>query len=267
MLRVIFALAFAFANILCFADYSDRGKPSDFEEHHYGPLFYIYIGAIVIFFVIIGGCLLYDFIKTHKDQIEEALGAIFVGLLVLGGALLIGKYAPVLQDIIKSKANKTDIESNVSSSSSSTSNPPTEQYEQSNQAPTLHYRTVEYYEECYNCRGSGRVVCPRCNGTGWYKRTCSLCNGTGGHNRTRCIYCNGKGYEEDLTFGTGRHSCFACNGTGYVESDCPRCGGSGYESEACDIFAADGQGTHMVRCSVCNGTGKIIRTRQESYYE
>lgn len=271
MPRYILLLFFALTNVLTFADYSDRGRPSDYQEHHDGPLTYIFMGVgafIVLAFIVFW---IYDKISAHKKQISDTLGTIFVGLFIFGAMLLFGKCGETLHNSIDSKDNTEQINSPSNlvtpSTPTSTDNQPTYQYSEPKYTPTLRYRTVEYFENCYTCGGTGQVLCPRCNGTGYYRKMCSRCNGSGGHNRSRCIYCSGKGYTEDNVFGSGNQRCISCNGTGYIENSCQWCGGSGYETETCDVYAAYGNKSHKVLCSTCNGCGKIRRTRQESYYE
>ncbi len=272
MKRYILTFVLSITNILCFADYTDRGRPSDFQESHDGPLTYIFmaIGAIIVLAFI--GFWIYDKITSHKKQISDALGTIFAGLLIFGGMLLIGKCGESLHNSINTNdANSEQVNSNVTSDSpnsfNSTNNQQINQSPKPTYTPTLRYRTVEYYENCLNCGGTGKILCPRCNGTGSYKVICSWCNGSGGHSRSRCMYCNGKGYTEDDVFGSGNHNCINCNGTGYMENRCEHCSGTGYESKTCDIYAEFGQSKHMVTCPTCNGSGRIRKTRQESYYE
>lgn len=272
MLRFVLTFCLSLANILCFADYSDRGRPSDYQEHHDGPLTYIFmcIGAIIVLAFI--GFWIYDKIASHKKQISDAVGTIFAVLLIFGGILLFGKCGETLHNNINSKRdNSVYKNSNISTTPSNlpspTTNRPSYQSPAPKYTPTLRYRTVEYYENCFNCGGAGHMLCSRCNGSGWYRKTCSWCNGSGGHSRSRCNYCNGNGYTEDNVFGTGKQYCINCNGSGYVENNCQRCSGTGYESEICDIYAVYGQGKHMITCSTCNGAGRIRKTRQESYYE
>lgn len=272
MLRIFLYFIFVLTNILCYADYSDRGRPSDFQEHHDGPLAYLFMGVGVIIVLGLIGIWIYDKIRTHKEQISNTIGTMFAALLIFGGMLIFGKCGEAVHNSINSKEkNEEQINSNVNSFSSTPTSPapnhPIQQYTAPVHTPTIHYRTVEYYENCYNCSGSGQTLCPRCHGTGNFKKTCSRCNGSGGHYKSRCVYCSGKGYTEDDVFGTGKHSCFSCNGTGYNENNCQWCSGTGYETEICDIYAAYGSTTHKVTCSICNGSGKIIKTRQESYYE
>jgi len=49
---------------------------------------------------------------------------------------------------------------------------------------------------CRHCKGSGRVLCPRCEGTGVLnkKETCYYCQG---ERMVTCPACNGKGEVED----------------------------------------------------------------------
>lgn len=133
MLRIIFALVFALTNIFCFADYSDRGRPSDYQDHHDGPLTYIYLGVGAIIVIAFLGVWIYDKIITHKKQISDALGTIFAGLLIFGGILLLGKCGEALHNSLNSKGNnKEQIESTEYSGPSNTSTP-------SYNAPTYQY--------------------------------------------------------------------------------------------------------------------------------
>lgn len=272
MQRYFLFLLFLLSSIVCFADYSDRGRPTDFQEPHDGPLTYIFmaIGAFILLAII--GYWIYDKIRSHKEQISETLGTIFAGALIFGGILLVGKCGESFHDSINSGQEP---EKELAPSSNSTQSQPA--YPSNNQTisrtsqptytPTIHYRTVEYYDNCYTCNGSGRVLCPKCQGTGRTKKTCDWCKGSGGHCKKRCFDCNGKGYIEDNVFGSGRHYCINCGGTGDVDTNCQRCSGTGYESEICDIYAVYENRPHYVTCHTCNGNGQVRRTRQESYYE
>jgi len=50
-------------------------------------------------------------------------------------------------------------------------------YSDGHKEPVYNYVTVNYYETCRNCGGSGRVNCYRCSGNG--KITCNVCSGYG----------------------------------------------------------------------------------------
>lgn len=270
MRRITTILLFAISSVLCYADYSDRGRPSDYQDYHDGPLTFIYMGIGALIVLVLIGFWIYDKVLSNKERISNALGTIFTCLLIFGGMLFVGKCGESLHNSINPKeitsvhTNSNTVSPEISSPTNTQTN---NQYAPPTYTPTIHFRTVEYNESCLNCGGHGRVLCPRCKGTGNYKKTCSHCNGTGGYYKSRCVYCSGNGYTEDYVFGSGRQHCITCNGTGYVENNCQWCGGTGYESETCDIYAAFGQSTHMVTCSFCEGSGKIRRTRQESYYE
>lgn len=273
MYRFLLSILFCFINFLCYADYSDRGRPSDYQDHHDGPLTYIFMGVGVLILLAFAGFWIYDKITTHKQAISDALGTIFAVGLIFGGILLVAKCGESVHKSINNKSNSTEqVQHTTNPAIPSSSQPSTNQhnnqpYSRPEHTPTLRYRTVEYYDACNYCHGSGRVICSQCNGTGWVKKICSWCHGSGGHNRSRCMYCGGKGYTVDEVFGSGRHDCFYCNSTGYVENSCTRCSGSGYESEICDIYAASGQERHYVTCTYCNGSGQVRKTRQEPYYE
>ncbi len=89
-----------------------------------------------------------------------------------------------------------------------------------------------HLEDCVNCQGKGRLICPTCHGQ--TKVTCG-CN----HGRTKCSNCGG----------TGEVSCSHCD-KGHVK--CTSCGGTGKTSET---------------CSHCNGRGSVTKSRmvEESY--
>ena len=87
MLRIFLYFIFVLTNILCYADYSDRGRPSDFQEHHDGPLAYLFMGVGVIIVLGLIGIWIYDKIRTHKEQISNTIGTMFAALLIFGVCL------------------------------------------------------------------------------------------------------------------------------------------------------------------------------------
>lgn len=268
-MKALFSVMFlAFSAFACFADMASRGKPSDDPGYHDNPVLTgIFMVIAIVLVLAIGGIWLYYKIVENKQSIMDFLGKGFLVVLVLGGVLLIGKCGESIHNATQNSnepelpqqttPNNTPINQNNSYQSTPT---------QPRRTPTLQYRTVQYYETCTYCNGSGQVVCPKCNGEGYFVKKCPQCGGRGGC-QTRCIYCQGKGYTEDLIFGTGRQKCFSCNGLGYSKQICPSCLGSGTKTEICDIYAFTDQQKHYISCKHCGGTGKISRTRQESYYE
>lgn len=249
---------------VCFADYSSHGRPWDVPGYHTSPLTGIFM--VIALIVLIGFAVLWIYDKVQENK--ETAGNIF-GIVVFFGVLL----------GIAALGNKCEGERKTSSkgmsyphyqqpSPNKNTLSPTIQVQQTQRAqPTLKYRDVEYQETCSTCNGTGHLVCPKCNGTGWITTTCTLCNGAGNHGRGKCIYCQGKGYTEDLVFGSGKHNCISCNSTGYVTNECHKCSGSGKISDICDITSVANHSTHYVSCSHCNGCGKVTRTKKEPYYE
>ncbi|MEM4977399.1 MAG: hypothetical protein QXT64_08755, partial [Desulfurococcaceae archaeon] len=69
--------------------------------------------------------------------------------------------------------------------------------------------------KCSSCNGTGKMVCPKCNGDGYYYEIgryygCATCGGKGASYRA---------YE--VTKGSGFVTCRKCSGTGV----CPTCKG------------------------------------------
>lgn len=66
-------------------------------------------------------------------------------------------------------------------------------------AATLLHLTDRSSSYCVNCRGSGQVLCPECNGS-----TTHGVHSAGGLKTNRCMCCHGR----------GRCTCPACKGKG-----------------------------------------------------
>lgn len=268
MLRLVNFIICIATNILCFADYLDRGRPCDHQDTQEGPftyVFYVFMVICIIFVLALIVYWIFQKISNHKEQISNVLGTIFIFAIIFGCVFLVGKCNENTNTSIDPEKPTEQINTNEIIASPSVSNPLTNyQNEPTVHTQTIHYRTVEYYESCSNCDGSGYVSCPRCNGTGFYKKDCDWCDGTGGYSRSPCIYCGGEGYREDEIFGSGRQKCGSCYGNGYVEKHCPKCGGTGYTLEACSEL---GPYKHVNLCPICYGKGRIQKTKQESYYE
>lgn len=266
MQRTIAFLISIYSVGVSYADYASRGKPWDAPDYHESPLtpIFMVIGAIVL--IVIGVAWAVCKIQENKGAILDVVGKVFVGGAILGGVMLLGKCG---EEIHRSNVSNENSPTSTSSSGSTSelSMPASTQPIQQKYTPTLKYRTVEYYENCFYCNGSGRVVCSKCEGTGRINRTCTHCKGAGDFGQFKCVYCQGKGYTEDPLFGTGRSRCITCSGSGYTTNTCTYCCGSGQLSEICDRDASANNQTHYVSCSHCNGYGKIKQTRQESYYE
>merc|ERR1719210_2962688 len=63
------------------------------------------------------------------------------------------------------------------------------------------------HEKCATCRGTTKVACKPCQGTGRFRPLCRACNGTGtNYTKRACHVCQGAGTKD-----VGE--CRACNGT------------------------------------------------------
>ena len=76
-------------------------------------------------------------------------------------------------------------------------------------------------EECYNCKGSGITVCPKCLGQGVYITFNSF---------------SGKQY----------HACDICDGKGYIE--CPVCHGEKTLTGTCSVCLGTGKKVSSILC-------------------
>ena len=97
---------------------------------------------------------------------------------------------------------------------------------------------------CTRCSGTGRVMCPVCNGTGMRSVKCMMCQGTGS---VPCFRCGGT--KRALVNGK-MITCPSCKGTG--KSTCAPCRGEGKLSQGCNACDVD----HMVKCPECGGAGR-----------
>ncbi len=78
--------------------------------------------------------------------------------------------------------------------------------------PTLEISnnsTVYEQQKCFDCNGSGYVVCPECNGLGYYYKPLAS-------EKTMCTNCGGHGDVK----GIGLVSCESCDGTGEAYTVC-----------------------------------------------
>jgi DnaJ-class molecular chaperone len=80
--------------------------------------------------------------------------------------------------------------------------------------------------KCKTCKGTGEMLCPECNGKGWFfKRDYKSCGRCGGDGK---IKVDDHGFFNDvkkgnIVLGSGLVRCTSCIGTGV----CSRCGGEG----------------------------------------
>jgi DnaJ-class molecular chaperone len=86
-------------------------------------------------------------------------------------------------------------------------------------------KKIDAYEasgQCFDCKGSGEVVCPECKGRGW--TTCPKCSGSGKDpgvlttsvgDQNMCSACKGQ----------GQIACRNCDGM--LRLSCNRCGRTG----------------------------------------
>lgn len=257
----LFISSFFISASYVFAGYSSHGRPWDADDNYdssrglWFVLFIIAVGIIVFL-----GAVAKHTWDNHKDSIKDGLGIVaFLGvcvLLFLGGKTCSEQHPKDNGNAV----NVNHIQDKIQQTSMPQHNNGNYIYQETpKHQPVLKYRTEEYYETCMDCRGSGVVACRYCNGSGWIKSTCSFCNGTGGRHRVRCTSC----ILNEQSVSPSSY-CIECGNTGYVETYCQRCDGSGYESSMCthcDIY------NHQMRCTSCNGNGRVSRTRQVPYYE
>ena len=124
--------------------------------------------------------------------------------------------------------------------------------------------------DCFNCHGSGEVICKKCSGAGFVTCypchgkghfPCNSCNETGKVSRrikeeVTCPKCSGSG-EFRYRDGTHGGDCWTCHGKGYrirwrnERVDCFRCGGEG------QTICQTCHGSGHLSCNNCNGDGSI----------
>ena len=143
-------------------------------------------------------------------------------------------------------------------------------------------------KECPECYGTGsewqKVSCSSCSGSGkaTTKEKCSKCYGAG---ENSCSYrydfyrdgfflggrkdyykvCSGgkldtwqKSKYKDFVFESQTEVCSSCNGRGFLK--CSDCAGSGkveVQKEQCASCSGSGQDEKRIRCSRCDGEGKL----------
>lgn len=265
---VIYTLSVGF----CYADYASRGKPWDDPNYHESPLTPIFLVIGVVVLITIIGIWLVAKIQENKEAISNAIGHIFVVGLILGGIMLVAKCGEEFHNSknrnskVPNQSHSTTMPNNTIAPKANQSQPKIQSIQQ-DYTPTLKYRTVEYYENCFYCNGRGKVICPKCGGAGSIERTCTHCNGAGNFGQSRCMGCQILDYQKELGLNIGSGQCISCGGTGYTTKICTFCSGSGKTSELCDLNAYVNHENHYVTCSYCNGYGSVRRTKQESYYE
>ena len=261
--RIITTILTLLPGVVCLADYSSRGRPWDVPGYHHDSFLtdaFMVIAAIIL--IAVAGIWLFHKIAEHKEAVTQ------IGCFVV----VIGLVAVIIKCGEKNNKHSGGGTNGVSVPQPMPAQPSSHDQMRDFQTQPVHTpvqkeRTVERLETCTYCNGTGRTVCTRCNGSGWIRTTCPSCHGRGNYGQKRCFYCNGKGYTEDKLLNTGRQPCFSCGGTGYTTSDCTTCSGSGTKEEMCDIEAAMYHKTHYVACRHCNGTGQVMTTQVETYYE
>ena len=249
--------------ITLYADPSVYGRPWDHPTYHNSPLGYILLPIVVIILILF----IIKWISSNKETIVKILKNVFYIFCV--GTLFGGFIVLSLLDRNEISSNESSANYNLPSKimhsspaihSTPSPSPTIEQYK-----PTLKYRTIEYSEECIICNGRGKIICQKCNGSGYIYKSCTECKGRGSWMGT-CTFCFGDGYVENYQLDR-KVKCSMCNGTGKHSQYCFYCGGSGTKSEICDISAVSYDEKHYQNCNNCNGSGSITRTRQESYYD
>jgi ribosomal protein S27AE len=82
--------------------------------------------------------------------------------------------------------------------------------------------------KCTTCKGTGEMLCPQCNGKGWFVdeynnyRSCGRCGGDGNYESSQYNFFS-KVKKGQIQLGRGLVRCTSCIGTGV----CSRCGGEG----------------------------------------
>lgn len=264
MKRLVLIYFFLSSYLSCFADYSSRGRPWDNPYYHESPLTPIFLVISGILLLFIGGIWLYSVSQKKKSSIQSGLSTFVVISLIVGGVFSIAKWNEEIKHKNKDEDYKVQKSIPMREIKNATQ-PCTNFYKKSFNTSTsrphiLKRRTVEYYETCTFCKGAGKLVCPKCHGSGWIESICSSCNGRGNYGNFTCLYCKGTGYVEDSVFGTGKHNCISCNGTGFTTKSCIQCSGTGKDTKICNIEATMYHKTHYITCLHCNGLGKVRKT-------
>ena len=271
--RFIIIIGLLMSHIVAFAQYTDRGRPTDLPGHSSSDGFIggIFIVLAIIALLIIGGIWIYSKIQENKESINKGCGEAIGGLILVGGVFFLAFILKTCNEAIKDSSNskQENIEkpNNTYQNGNSSNNEKTLNNTYTPPPKQLKYRYVEYYENCSYCYGRGEIACARCNGTGKIKYKCPKCNGRGDFGYSICSYCHGQGktgsgyYAENL--------CLLCGGNGKTKETCYDCFGTGYQSDDCvpgDIEISFSQ-HHYFKCSHCNGQGTVRQVRQESYYD
>ena len=131
-------------------------------------------------------------------------------------------------------------------------------------------------ETCSGCNGNqySETTCRKCCGDGHITYTtdsCDSCNSTGKKTKTHtetCSQCEGLGvyygygFDANGNFGWGIIPCPRCNATGIIKVEeqviCTKCGGDGKADSFIKCSNCDGFGKIRTICDKCNGKNSII---------
>lgn len=106
-----------------------------------------------------------------------------------------------------------------------------------------------FYKSCPTCEGDGKIACD-CND--FAERTCPNCNGSGVNQKRKSMIQKVEQPCDNPLCNGGKVPCGVCKGTGKnsLGEPCPTCHGSG-----------------KTNCVVCNGLGRMKRSKEESWIE
>ena len=120
----------------------------------------------------------------------------------------------------------------------------------SQNTPSPQHFTIKKTYLCPHCNGTGRLICPVCNGDKIIHPICNDCNGTGSR-KIKCPECWGTGKD---IFPPRTEICNKCNGTGTIQETCAFCKDSGVDSHTVTCSRCAGKG--YIDCVICDGTGE-----------